>query len=310
MNAARQIPKTALVTGAAGFIGSAVALKLQAQGWHVVGIGRGGLDSLRGGFYPTELPDPALGEALQDVMPALCVHCAGPASVQESVRHPALDFAGTVPVVFHLLDSIRLFSKSTRLIYLSSAAVYGNPGALPISESAPRQPISPYGFHRLQCEDLIEEYRTLYGLDATSVRIFSAYGSGLRRQVVWDLCLRALGTDNLRLQGTGAESRDFVHVDDVALAVSMLAETVAWESIYNVGTGKEVGILELARAIVALLPRPISVEVDGCSAAGMPMRWRADIGRLSALGFKPSHQLLDDLPELLQCARRDLASSA
>lgn len=294
--------RTALVTGCAGFIGSAVLRHLAGSDWQVYGLGRSSPAGGARDHCVLRLPDARLESLVAEWQPALVVHCAGPASVPDSVRDPQADFNGTVPVMFQLLDTLRRVAPAARLLYVSSAAVYGNPASLPVREDDPLAPISPYGFHRLHCEQLIQEHRALYGLRASSLRVFSAYGPGLRRQVVWDLLHRATRSDSLRLSGTGAESRDFIHVDDIAAAIATLARLPAWQSAYNLASGEETRIVDLAAAIAALQPHRPPVSVDGVSPPGMPSRWRADVSALAAAGFAARRRLLDDLPELQRLA--------
>ncbi len=302
--------RSALVTGASGFLGSHIAAHLRACGWYVFGLGRRRLEGGARDQRYLDLPDSALADLLGELRPQIIVHCAGPASVPGSVADPAADFAGTVPVMFQLLDSVRQRSPESAVLYVSSAAVYGNPQHLPVAETDAIEPISPYGFHRSQCEQLLQQFRVLYSIKATSLRVFSAFGVGLRRQVVWDLCIRALSEHQLRMHGTGQESRDFIHAADIAQAVTLLAETPRWHAAYNLGSGGEIAIAELARAISALLPVPVAVSFDGIAAPGMPARWCADISRLTELGFTPRHALMDELPQLLEHARSSLAVHA
>src|SRR5207248_3256916 len=126
----------------------------------------------------------------------------------------------------------------------SSAAVYGQPDRLPVGETAPLRAISPYGEHRVVCETLLRDS----GLPAVVARVFSAYGEGLRRQVLWDICAKAINSAEVALDGTGDESRDFVHAEDVAAAVVVLIRKADFGGEpYNVATGVETRIGELAR---------------------------------------------------------------
>ena len=123
------------------------------------------------------------------------------------------------------------------------------PCRCPVSETHKPAPLSPYGYHKLQCELLCEEFARLFALPTATARIFSAYGPGLRRQVVWDIFERVLTTGALVLHGTGAESRDFIHATDIARALVRLADMAPCQGeVYNVASGEEVTIAGLARA--------------------------------------------------------------
>jgi len=212
--------KIVLITGVAGFIGRYVARHFSSQGWSVIGIGtsppeNAPLANLTK-YFCLKLPSSDLNEILQKHPPLICIHCAGRASVGLSISEPSLDFYTNSVITFELLNAIRLHASNCKLIFLSSAAVYGNPQLLPVSETQTVAPISPYGFHKLMCEQMCLEFTKVYGLQTASLRIFSAYGPGLRRQVVWDICQKAITQGSLLLQGTGQESRDFIHaLEDV-----------------------------------------------------------------------------------------------
>lgn len=276
----------ALVTGQRGFIGSHVAKELAAGGWTVVGAGR----------PDVEIPSAAFDRLLADTRPELVVHCAGPASVPASFADPDADRRGSVEVLEHLLSRI----EDARLVLLSSAAVYGDPEILPVSEDAPRQPISPYGRNRLECEQLARES----GTPTAVARVFSAYGDGLRRQVLWDICRQALAAGPVELAGTGAESRDFVHVSDVAAAVLRIAEQASFGGeAYNVASGNETTIAALAEILVAALGVDADIRFSGERRVGDPVRWRADLARIQGLGFEPRCALEDGAAAYARWAR-------
>ena len=219
--------------------------------------------------------------------PEVCIHCAGPASVGLSMEDPASDFSASVPVTFNVLDTLRRCSPQSKFLYTSSAAVYGNPPSLPVKEDQVLQPISPYGFHKFLCEQLAAEFRRVYGLRTAVGRIFSAYGTGLKRQVLWDICEKASKSGVLTLRGTGEESRDFINVRDVARALLLLSEKAPCEGeAYNLASGKETTIRALQEILVEGLASGVAVRFDGSSTPGDPLNWRADISRISSMGFE------------------------
>ena len=282
--------KTVLVTGVTGFIGRYVARQFAEAEWRVVGLGtrpteNAPIQSLSL-YHQLTLPNDGLADIVQKVQPHVCIHCAARASVNLSVTEPELDFSASVDVTFNLVNALRLHAPKCRLIYLSSAAVYGNPQTLPIRESQTPQPISPYGFHRLMSEQICTEFFQVYGLPTSIVRIFSAYGPGLRRQVLWDMCHKALTQPSLKLQGTGTESRDFIHVRDIAKALYLLAEQAPCQGeVYNLASGIETTIKDLAELVLTHLERHISLEFDGVIRVGDPLNWKADMTKLSNIGF-------------------------
>jgi UDP-glucose 4-epimerase len=288
--------KTVLITGVAGFIGRYVARYFAAQGWDVVGIDGSApenapLSSLTA-YHSLRMPSTELGGIIASCAPTICIHCAGRAAVGLSMTEPATDFYGNTVMTFELLDALRLNAPNCRFIFLSSAAVYGNPHSLPIDENHPTVPLSPYGFHKLQSEQLCQEFSKIYGLPTASMRIFSAYGPGLRRQVLWDICQKAVLGKPVKLQGTGAESRDFVHALDIANALMVVGTSAPMGGeVYNLATGMEVKIVDLASLVLDAVDYQGSLDFDGVVPTGTPLNWRADISKLVTLGFTPSIEL-------------------
>jgi len=285
--------KKVLITGAAGFLGRYAAQHFSEQGWSVIGIDiappeNAPLSSLAA-YYSLKLPDKALSDLLRKHAPDACIHCAGRASVPQSVTDPAADFYANTVLTFELLDALRLHAPQCKFILLSSAAVYGNPQTLPVNETHPVTPISPYGFHKWQCEQLCLEFARVYDLSTASLRIFSAYGPGLRRQVFWDICQKAMTQTPLILQGTGNESRDFLHARDIAIALNVVATSAPMRGeVYNLGSGQQVTVGKLAGMVLNELSISTAPVFDGVVPVGTPLNWQADITKISSLGFTPS----------------------
>jgi len=286
---------TVLITGVAGFIGRYIAREFAQLDWKVVGCDRAkvskefralwGLST----FAHLDLIQENLDDLLKQNRPNVLIHAAGPASVPDSMIDPLGDFDSSAVTLFRVLESVRRCLPDCRLIFLSSAAVYGNPQTLPIREDHPLMPISPYGYHKLLCEKIIEEFHAVYGLRTCAARIFSAYGIGLRRQVLWDICQKALDGPTVELFGTGFETRDFVSVNDVAKAIRIIAEGAQFEGgAYNIGNGKEVRINDLAALLIAALNRDRDVRFTGVTRKGDPLRWCADVTLLQRLGYQPT----------------------
>jgi UDP-glucose 4-epimerase len=303
--------KNILVTGVTGFIGRHVARLFNELGWNVTGLGtstpeNAPLSSLTK-YHDLALPSSELADLVQEVKPLVCIHCAGRASVPLSVSQPYEDFNANVNVTLSLLETLRLFAPQCRIIYLSSAAVYGNPNSLPISENHIVAPISPYGFHKLISETLCQEYCNIYGLKIISVRIFSAYGPGIRRQVIWDISRKILTQPVLKLQGTGLESRDFIHVQDVVRALSILVDNASFNAeTYNIASGQETTIKDLAMLIIDKLDKSTAIEFDGVVPTGNPSNWKGNIEQLSRLGFKPQISLEQGISVYAQWCRAEV----
>ncbi len=300
-----------LITGVAGFLGRYAARHFTEKGCSVIGVDsvppeNAPLSSLAV-YYSQNLPDKALVDLLLKCAPDVCIHCAGLASVPLSVTNPAKDFYANTVLTFEILEGLRLHAPSCRFILLSSAAVYGNPQSLPVNELQPPAPISPYGFHKWQCEQLCQEYATVYGLPTASARIFSAYGPGLQRQVLWDITRKVLTQPEVRLQGTGQESRDFIHAQDIARGLEVIMQHAPMNGeAYNLASGRETKIIDLAQLIIEQLTTKPRIIFTGEMPSGTPKNWVADISILKAKGFLPGILLEDGVRDYVDWARREM----
>ena len=179
-----------IVIGSEGFIGHSLfdhfkQKKAQVYGADIIS------KSLPDYFFVNvSLPD--YDDIFQQETFDYCINASGAANVNFSVNNPAWDYELNTHNVFKMLDAIRKYNPCCRFIQISSAAVYGNPSSLPVRENFPIQPLSPYGFHKCQSELLCREFSIVYGVHTSIVRIFSAYGPGLRKQLFWDLYKKSL----------------------------------------------------------------------------------------------------------------------
>lgn len=215
-----------------------------------------------------------------------CLNCSGAASVPDSLRHPLRDFALNTFNVAKMLEAIRHYAPACRFITLSSAAVYGNPTRLPITEDTAGRPVSPYGQHKLMAETLCQEYYQHFGIATCSLRIFSAYGPGLRKQLLWDVFQKSQQGHQLALFGTGQESRDFIFVADIVRAIVLVMEHGTCDGrAYNLASGVETTVRTLVTELLGQLSYQGHVTFSGAGRSGDPINWRADISRLTELGF-------------------------
>lgn len=217
------------------------------------------------------------------------INCAGASSVPNSFLNPSNDFQRNISLVKDILEKIRLSgNKNIRFVNLSSAAVYGNPQILPVHEDSVKSPISPYGFHKKMAEDICFEYSRCFGLKTISLRIFSAYGKGQKKMLLWDLHQKILNSHGeVKLYGTGEESRDFIHVDDIfqQLTLAMNCADFRGEAI-NVANGVEVKINKIAELYKKYHPISCEYEFNGENRPGDPLNWCADITRMKEWGYK------------------------
>ena len=300
--------KKVIITGCNGFIGKRLVKFYNLKGYIVYGLGRkieASTDYKNVTFYSCDLESEDTVNLYKSISPDIFIHCAGNANVGVSVEYPELDFERNVGILYKTLSSIKRANIKPRFIFLSSAAVYGNPQILPISENQLNDPISPYGLHKKMCEDLCKYFRNNYDMDILVVRIFSAYGNGLKKQILWDMYNKYLRYGCIELFGTGYETRDFIHIDDVVQALNLIEETSSSDYIYNVANGEEISIGHLAEEFAKCLGLgKEKIKFNGKVKAGDPINWRADITKLKELGYCKSISLQDGLKNYIDWVRK------
>jgi UDP-glucose 4-epimerase len=304
--------KKIIITGSNGFLGSYITEEFSSNSWEITGIDRKH-ESQRAEFdqkieishIQSVVPSKIFEDTLLSQQPEIFIHAAGPSSVSESIKNPLKDFEGSVNFLFYVMDALRRCSPKTRIIFLSSAAVYGNPILIPISETATSHPISPYGYHKMICEKLIEEFFIAYKIRGCSARVFSAYGPGQKKMVLWDICQKALKGTTVNLYGTGNETRDLIHAKDVARCIYLIAENGSFTAeTYNVGNGVEVPVNTLAEEMLQALNSPNDIVFNQIEREGDPLRWCADISRIQALGYKSTISLKEGVQGYVEWVKR------
>jgi UDP-glucose 4-epimerase len=293
-----------LITGAAGFLGSALANQLAREGHQVRG-----LDDLSTGDPRVLSPDvhftrgdvndrPKLWTLLQEVD---CVyHLAARVSVPESVLYPreynAVNVGGTVSMMEAMRDvGVR------RVILASSGAVYGDQGEQPLKETAIPDPHSPYAVSKVSAEHYIRTIGKLWGLETVCLRIFNAYGPGQHLPpshppVVPHFLRQALRGGTLVVHGDGTQTRDYVYVDDVVSA--MVAASTAPNInglVINVGSGTETSIRELVKKVSEVTGRKVDSLYNALTPGGVS-RMCADLSLAAQkLNYRSSIKLDDGL---------------
>ncbi len=284
------------ITGTRGFIGRHLAARLSHQGHTVVGVGHGPWpQSEATGWGVQRWLNGSIHSAnLQQLMryggaPEYIFHLAGGSSVGAAMASPYEDFTRTVGTTAELLDWMRLEAPKTKLVALSSAAIYGAGHSGPIREDQVHAPFSPYGYHKLMMEHLCQSYAASYGLPIVVVRLFSVYGAWLKKQLLWDMCTRLTsGIRNLELGGTGDELRDWTDIRDVVrlLEAAMSFQSEADEMpIVNGGSGLATSVSSIAALVLESWPTPADVTFNGSSRLGDPFSLVANCALLLKTGF-------------------------
>lgn len=298
---------TVWITGGKGFIGRHLARLASLHGTRVYGIGHGTWSAEESGKWGYtywcngEIEGSNLDQLAQvSGLPDIIFHLAGGSSVGASFQNPQDDFARSVGSTSRLLEWARLSASDVRIVSASSAAVYGVASAGQIPEDAAIAPCSPYGSHKAMMESLCRIYAENFGLRVAIVRMFSVYGAGLEKQLIWDLCskLAVVKKTTVVLGGSGRELRDWLHVSD-AVALLWLARMQCDGScpVVNGGTGIATSIREVADTVCEAWGGGTGVEFGGIARAGDPPCLVADCAKAVQLGFKPGILLAEGIRE-------------
>ncbi len=298
---------TIWITGGKGFIGRHLGRLVSGEGTQVCGIGHGAWAAEEAGkwgyanWYNGEIESVSLSRLAQiSGLPDTVYHLAGGSSVGASFQDPCADFCGSVASTSRLLEWLRLNASDARIVSASSAAVYGVASMGPIQESTAIVPYSPYGVHKAMMESLCRSYAENFGMRVAIVRMFSVYGAGLEKQLVWELCgkLAVAGNGQAVLSGTGCELRDWLHVSDAA-DLLRLARALCDRRCpaINGGTGIATSIREVAGLVCKEWGGGAVVEFSGIARAGDPPCLVADCAKVIQSGFQPGVMLAEGIRE-------------
>ena len=298
-----------LITGVAGFLGSALSSRLLEEGHQVLGLddlSTGKEEAIPSGveFELGDMLDrPKLWSLLQGVD---CVyHLAARVAVQESILYPreynSTNVGGTVSVMEAMRDV-----GVKRVVFTSSGAVYGAQVAMPLHEEMLPAPDSPYAVSKLSAEYYVKTIGRLWGIETVTLRIFNAYGPGQHLPadhppVIPNFLRQAVKGGSLVVHNSGTQTRDFVFLDDVVAALSRAgtASDVDDKTI-NIGSGREHSILELAESIREITGAETEA-IYNHKASGGVKRMRADITRAGQLlDYQPRFTLLEGLERTLE----------
>lgn len=305
----------ALVTGGAGFIGSNI-VRLLVESGHAVTV----LDDLSSGFRKNLDPFPGARLVVGDVGDAAAVaeaivgaeavfHLAASVGNKLSIEHPIRDSEVNVIGTLRVLEAARR-AGVRKVVYSSSAGIFGELVTLPIREDHPVEPDSPYGASKLAAEKLCLAYGRLYGIAAVALRYFNVYGVNQRYDaygnVIPIFARQMLGGEPVTVFGDGERTRDFVNVRDVARVnlAAALADGVA--GAFNIGSGTRVTINRLVEMMARAGGVAPAVEY-GPPRPGDVRDSLADISAAAAaFGFRPAVGLEDGLAEYMAWSRKDI----
>lgn len=307
-----------VVTGGAGFIGSHTVDRLLGAGHRVVVLddfrtgkrhnlahhaGSDRLDviacDVAHGIFAPLAPITARYGPVERI-----IHLAAQVSVVHSVANPLVDMQVNYGGTLHVLEYARATGVQ-KVVFASSAAVYGDAATTPVGEDAPARPVSPYGIDKLASEHALDYYAAVHGVPTTALRFFNVYGprqdpSSPYSGVISIFADRARAGRTVTIFGDGSQTRDFVYVGDVVRAIVAAMGDGGSRVVANVGTGGEITVLDLARSIVELCGGKSAIE-HAPPRPGEISRSRARVDRLrEALGVVAETSLVDGLRETLR----------
>ncbi len=301
--------RRACVLGGGGFIGRWVVSALRSHGVHATVAGRGGPYE-DGDWVGGDLGTRGFARMLRDRRIDAVFDFAGYADPPRSFEEPLDTLEENTAATVRRLEALQRIPQDAIYVYASSAAIYGAEEQVPLREAAEPAPLSPYAVSKLAAEQYLAQYHRAHGLPAIALRMFSVYGPGQRKQVVYDLIRRALLDDGaLEVFSPPDVTRDFVYVRDVAEAAVALAERApACGEIYNVASGRETTMRELATTILDAAAIDKQIEFDDELRAGSAARNFGSTERIGELGIEPSTPLGEGIGATVKWVRRSEGS--
>jgi UDP-glucose 4-epimerase len=311
----------ALVTGAAGFVGSHVSEALLAQGAEVVGIDcftdyysrelkERNLAGLRAhphfSFHEAALQQSDVAALLDGV--SQVYHLAAQAGVRKSWGTDFRTYIDhNIDATQRLLEAARGHKGLHRFVYASSSSVYGDVAAIPMREDAYLQPLSPYGVTKLAAEHLCHLYFANYGVPTVSLRLFTVYGPRQRPDMAFNRFIRAAFSHSpITLYGDGDQTRDFTFIADIVAANLAAGDRGRPGAVYNIGGGSRVSVKEVLALVAELTGRTLDIRREETQKGDMRDTF-ADTSRARAdLGFRPGWTLRDGLAAEVEWLRKDV----
>jgi nucleoside-diphosphate-sugar epimerase len=295
------------ITGATGFIGSHLVDHLTQRGADISVLVREGSDRI---FEKRSRVSIVKGDlkrlfVIGDV--ATVFHLAAISHVNRALEDPRQTFETNTAGTISVLEAIRRSPSAQKLVFISTAHVYGAPQFVPIDEAHPVHAHEPYAASKLAAEAFVSAYSSTYGIPTVIARLFNTYGPRQHPDFIIPSIIRQALTQDTLTMGNLSPTRDFTYVEDVIVALLRLADE--GRGVYNVASGIEVSIKALVARIGEILDKRLTVESELTRhrSAGIEIkRMWADISRIKALGWQPNVKLVDGLTQTIAWYRKQL----
>jgi len=300
------------VTGGAGFIGSALVKSFLEKNYEVTifdnfsNSSEENISHLLNKGVSLVKGDVTNYENLQQALNNfdLVVHLAAQIGVEESIKKPELTHSINVGGTENLLKAC-VANKVNNVIVASSAAVYGQPKELPLTESSPLLPVSPYGKSKVEMEKILQDFSKEYGLNGISLRFFNVYGKNQTDEyagVITKFMKKISENKPLIIFGDGSNTRDFLSIDDVIDSIHNAIKKIDGKkgNCYNIATGKSVSIKELAKLMLLISGKNLEINYESPKEGDIVYSQTSIDLAKKELGFQPKTKLSVGLKKLLE----------
>lgn len=300
----------ALITGGNGFIGTHLVLHLLEEGYDVVIVdqrtnNQAPITDVP--YYTCDIRDDSLGKILKNERPDTIFHLAAQSSVPISMNNPYQDAMINVLGTINILDNAVRYNVP-KIIFASSAAVYGIPSALPINEAHPVRPTSFYGLSKAIGEDYIKMYKDNDLIDYTILRFANVYGPGQQMSAEAGLITKivnsAFNNQMLSIYGDGSQTRDFIYVKDI---VSACEKAIRASGTFNISNNTEISINHIIQHIESLLNRTMPIQYTAQRTGDIANSCLDNQLAKTRLFWKPDYSIIKGLMHTLYATETTVA---
>ena len=274
-----------LVTGGNGYIGSQIIKLYFKKGIKTDSLGRGeNKNKIVSKYFQVDITDYNNLRRFKNNYD-LIIHCAGSPNVSRSVKLPIFDFNINLLGTLNMLEFAR--KNNSKFILLSTVSVFSTENELPLTENSKKKVSSPYGASKLSAESYCNAYFRSYGLDIRIARIFNTYGPGMKHLFISDMIKKIKTAKELvTIGGTGNQVRDYVFIDDLVQAISLIISDGEPGEDYNICSGRKVTLYQLTNLLIDKLNKKnIKINCDQISYPGDIEKWYGNPKKIKKLGF-------------------------